>query len=153
MSKSCVDVMWKKSFGQTGTLSSHIERANGVTQNIIGREDNPPQIDDEPEPEPIHDFLLDSEEEEDDFLWDPNTAPVADWSSEKMCEFLRTKPDKLPMLKRILKKQENVYHCNPSFLCEFKAVDGLVQIWVIGTDLYNTAKYHKKYLQASKKIK
>jgi hypothetical protein len=135
--------MWKKRFDQDNTLTGHIckqdnfvihEELSYISQRTKAK---PPE-------EKNSDFLEDEEEKDEEF-WDANQMPSHMWTSEKMSSFLSSFPDKVPKLLKILRKQKNVYNCNPSFLCQFESIDGTVDIWIIGALLYHTVNYRQIY--------
>tara|TARA_B100000945_G_C20279942_1_gene548098 strand:- start:276 stop:716 length:441 start_codon:yes stop_codon:yes gene_type:complete len=144
--------MWKKKFVQINTLTSHIEKC-----------ENPLSLMTKPQPQYLNSdievplnkkqsyFIEDDDEEEEN--WNPNLNSIKDWDTYKLSCYLATNPTKVPVLKKILRRQENAYHRNPSYLCEFKGNDGSIQLWINGTLLYNTPRYYKKYEQAVKKMK
>lgn len=92
------------------------------------------------------------EEEEEAFEWNAFTAPKIEWNTMNISEFLSTSPNKCPKLTKITKCQKSM--CNETFfyLCEFQAVDGTVQVWMLATVLYHTPRYRRKYEIAQQKI-
>ena len=139
--------MWKKSFLQTGNLSQHITKSTTPSPLILPETTDSNKIKDDNN----NDLFL--EEEKHIFNdWDANNADKDEWTTEKLCDFLGSNPRKVPMLKRILKTSQNPYNKNPNYLCEFKAINGDIQIWVPGSILFNVDKYHKKAAAARKKL-
>lgn len=124
--------MWKKNFDQNTNLSEYIEST----------ENSPKTIFDNCESELC---LIEIDDTNYDDVWDPNIAPKDEWTSDKMTIFLQQQIKQVPPLIEILKKQDNPYHGNPSFLCKFQAKDGEVHIWMLSICLYHTKEYHEIY--------
>lgn len=144
------DQMWKKTFGQNGTLTSHIEVTEGVPDSQIMPENISRKLTKDEKRRQELDEMLEEGEEEEEF-WDPHIAPGNEWTSEKLTDYLCKNQD-APTLVKICKKQKNPYNCNPFFLCVFQAMDGEVEVWLSSTILYNTAKYFAQYEHANHMI-
>ena len=134
--------MWKKSFVQNGNLLSHLTESS-EPRTIINTFNNNDNTKEE--------LFLDDEKYVFD-TWDATKASKEEWTTEKLCDFLGNNPSKVPMLKRILKTSKNPYNMSPHYLCEFKAINGEVQLWLPGAILYNVDKYKKKIVAAKKKL-
>lgn len=112
--------MWRKEFHQSRTLSP----------NIIKCTD-----------ELLYDsfFITDSHVHVE--AWNANAASGFQWTDDKFATFLSvSSPHKLPVLRRIHPDREDGKH-----LCEFKAIDGDVQVRVPVSLLKKY--YPKKYMR------
>ena len=142
--------MWKKDFSQNKTLLSYVEKnsnpdsilhqqsrqvirqeINTITQSIHCDKCDKYEDSDESDDE----MYIEDEDDTTVEQWDALHAKRDEWTHERFGDFLCQSPDAVPVLKRIIREQKNVYGFNSSFLCEFQAIDGPVEIWVQGTIL------------------
>tara|TARA_B100001778_G_C18290397_1_gene495078 strand:+ start:16 stop:417 length:402 start_codon:yes stop_codon:yes gene_type:complete len=118
--------MWRKNFDQFGKLTSFVEY-NKYPQSIIcdfEYENN------------------DSEDEnENDDIWNPNTALAIEWTKTKLSKFLSENKKECPKLLEILQKQRNVHNKNYVYLCKFRAYDDTVNVWISGSLLHHNECY------------
>tara|TARA_B100000475_G_C15029989_1_gene327616 strand:- start:4209 stop:4655 length:447 start_codon:yes stop_codon:yes gene_type:complete len=143
--------MWKKAFDQDNNLTAHICKQDTFVIHeeayYLSQQTKTKEIE-----ENNSDFLEDDEDEKDEDYWDANIMPSHMWTSKKMSSFLSSFPNRVPKLLQIIKKQTNVYHCNPSFLCKFESIDGTADIWIIGALLYHTIDYREAYQNFQHKL-
>ena len=82
-----------------------------------------------------------------DESFDPTVTCSKDWSSDKLEGYLNSDPLFIPVLERIIKFQKNPYGGNPFLLCEFRAVDDNIKIWVNASTMYHVSEYKSKILE------
>ena len=96
--------------------------------------------------------LIENDEKEDEFTWDPYSTPKENWTMQNICAFVSQFPQKGPKLLNISRIQNNPYKSNPFYLCTFQAHDGEIELWMLGALLYSTPKYKKKFMKAKKML-